>query len=162
MTISTSNTYTGDGTTVLFSFTFEYIEPRDVNVRLDGKKQNRNKWSFANATTVQMDEAPAQGVIVTIYRETDTSKMPATFYNGSTIQAPDLNANFNVALFVSQEAQEATSDAAEALPLAEEALATANTASADAAAAEAMVKEACEKLLINPVMEAFEFTVSAS
>ena len=33
---------------------------------------------------------------------------------------------------------------------------------ADAAAAEAMVKEACEKLLINPVMEAFEFTVSAS
>ena len=33
---------------------------------------------------------------------------------------------------------------------------------ADTAAAEAMVKEACEKLLINPVMEAFEFTVSAS
>ena len=26
-------------------------------------------------------------------------------------------------------------------------------------AAEAMVKEACEKLLINPVMEAFEFEV---
>lgn len=33
---------------------------------------------------------------------------------------------------------------------------------ADQAAAEAMVKEACEKLLINPVMEAFEFKVTAS
>ncbi|HCP40921.1 MAG TPA: phosphoribosylformylglycinamidine synthase [Cryomorphaceae bacterium] len=33
---------------------------------------------------------------------------------------------------------------------------------ADVATAEAMVKQACEKLFINPVMEAFEFTVSAS
>lgn len=32
---------------------------------------------------------------------------------------------------------------------------------ADEAAAKAMVKEASEKLLINPVMEAFEFTVKA-
>lgn len=37
---------------------------------------------------------------------------------------------------------------------------TMDVEAADQEVAESMVKEACEKLLINPVMEAFEFTVA--
>ena len=39
---------------------------------------------------------------------------------------------------------------------------TLDVEAADQAAAEALVKEACEKLLINPVMEAFEFEVKGA
>jgi phosphoribosylformylglycinamidine synthase len=37
---------------------------------------------------------------------------------------------------------------------------TMDVEAADSATAEEMVKQACEKLLINPVMEAFEFSVT--
>jgi len=37
---------------------------------------------------------------------------------------------------------------------------TMDVEAADQSAAEAMVHEACEKLLINPVMESFEFSVT--
>lgn len=125
MTIPVSNTYTGDGTTVLFPFTFEYIETADVYVRIDNETQESTTWSFANATTVQMNVAPAFNSSVVIYRRTSTDEMPATFFNGSTIQAPDLNDNFNVVLFVAQESQAAgtgaADDAFEALVLARQA-----------------------------------------
>ena len=131
MAVSTSNKYTGDGTTVLFPFSFPYLQPKDVNVRLNGVIQDRNKWSLANESTVEMDTAPGNGVEIVIYRETDTRQMPATFYNGSTIQAPDLNDNFNVALYVSQETRNYVIDGADALPIAEQALATAQEVQED-------------------------------
>lgn len=116
---TTENNYVGDGATVLFPFTFEYIDDADVKVQLNGT--STTEYSLANATTVEMDEAPDEGVLIRVYRVTSTDSMPATFFSGSTIQANDLNDNFNVALFVSQEAQEASTDAANALPVAQEA-----------------------------------------
>lgn len=134
------NNYTGDGSTVLYPFTFEYIDAQDVKVQLDGT--DTTEYSLDNATTVRMNTAPAQGVGIRVYRETSTDSMPATFFSGSTIQANDLNDNFNVALYVSQEAQASAGDAAASLPVATAALtaataavSTANDAAADAATA---------------------------
>lgn len=124
------NTYTGDGSTVLFPFTFEYIDAQDVKVQLDGI--DTTAYVLANATTVQMNTAPAVGVAVRIYRQTATDQMPATFFAGSTIQANDLNNNFQVSLFVSQEAQAAAIDAETSLPVATQALVVANAADAKA------------------------------
>ena len=131
------NNYTGDGSTVLFPFTFEYIDAQDVKVQLDGT--DTTAYTLDNATTVRLTTAPAVGVAVRVYRETGTDSMPATFFSGSTIQANDLNDNFQVALYVSQEAQAASADAADALPVATAAQAaaaaavtTANQAAADA------------------------------
>ena len=39
MATTTEYIYVGDGSTVLYSFTFPYIEVRDVNVSLDGVEQ---------------------------------------------------------------------------------------------------------------------------
>ena len=134
---TTENTYTGDGSTTLFPFTFEYINNQDVKVQLDGT--DTTEYSLANATTVSMNTAPASGVEVRVYRLTDTASVPATFYSGSTIQASDLNENFNQTLFVSQEVSRDAALASDAYPVAAEARATANAAetTADNAAADA-------------------------
>ena len=55
------NNYVGDGSTVLFPFTFEYIDARDVKVQLDGV--DTTAYSLDNATTVRMDTAPAAAVL---------------------------------------------------------------------------------------------------
>ena len=97
----TQNTYNGDGSTVLFSFTFPYIETTDIKVRLDGVLETN--FTLANATTIQFATAPANGVRVDIYRETDIDEKAATFYPGSAIRSSDLNENFDQILYTVQE-----------------------------------------------------------
>jgi hypothetical protein len=98
---TTSNTYTGDGSTTLFSFTFPYISTSDVKVQLDGTASTQ--FSFSNATTLALTTAPASGVIVTIFRDTNIEDVTSAFYAGSSIKAKDLNDNFIQTLYVSQE-----------------------------------------------------------
>ena len=123
---TTENNYTGDGSTTLFPFTFEYINNQDVKVQLDGT--DTTEYTLANATTVSMNTAPTNGVSVRVYRLTDTASVPATFYSGSTIQASDLNETFNQTLFVSQEVSRDAANAADAYPVALAAQVAANTA----------------------------------
>ena len=97
----TQNTYTGDGTTVLFSFTFPYLETTDIKVSLDGTITTA--YTLANATTIQFNTAPANGVAIRIYRVTDDAALTAQFYPGSAIRSQDLNDNFTQNLYVTQE-----------------------------------------------------------
>ena len=52
---TTQNTYTGDGSTTNYSFTFEYIKQADVKVTLDDVATTA--FTFANATTLSMNTA---------------------------------------------------------------------------------------------------------
>jgi len=97
----TQNNYTGDGSTVLYNFTFPYLATTDIKVKLDGV--DTTAYSFANATTVQMNSAPANGAKVIIYRNTNNDNKKATFYPGSAIKAEDLNNNYDQILYVAQE-----------------------------------------------------------
>ena len=81
--------YTGNGSTTNYSFTFEYIKEAEVKVTLDGTATTA--FTFANATTLSFTTAPASGVKIRIYRETDVSSLKATFFAGSAIKAEDLN-----------------------------------------------------------------------
>ena len=100
---TTQNLYTGDGSTVLFSFTFQYLEDVDVKVSLDGV--DTISYSLANATTVEFDTAPGVGDVIRIYRDTGVEVPAATFYKGSSIRAGDLNDNFDQTLYIAQELQ---------------------------------------------------------
>jgi hypothetical protein len=97
----TQNTYTGNGSTVLFSFTFPYLRTTDIKVSLDGSVTTA--YTFANATTIQFNTAPANGVTIRIYRETDDTDLDAEFFPGSAIRSQDLNDNFTQLLYVTQE-----------------------------------------------------------
>jgi hypothetical protein len=97
----TQNTYTGDGATVLFSFTFPYLETTDIKVSVNGTITTA--YTLANATTVQFNSAPANGTAIRIFRLTDDSALTATFYPGSAIRSQDLNENFTQIIYKAQE-----------------------------------------------------------
>ena len=105
----TENTYTGDGSTVLFSFTFPYLDQSHVKVSLNGS--DTTAFTFANATTVQLNSAPAVGVAVRVYRNSDEDNVEATFFPGSAIRATDLNENFLQSLYLNQETRRIAQDA---------------------------------------------------
>jgi hypothetical protein len=105
---TTQNTYTGDGSTVLFSFTFPYIAESDIKITLDGT--STTAYTLANATTVQFKTAPANGVDIRIYRDTDIDTLNATFFPGSAIKAEDLNNNYTQNNYAVQEIKNNTWD----------------------------------------------------
>ena len=105
---TTSNTFTGDGSTTNYSFTFEYLEQDEVKVTLDGTATTA--FTFANATTLSFTSAPANGVEIRIYRDTDTDTLKATFFPGSAVKAEDLNDNFTQNNFAVQEIKAGTWD----------------------------------------------------
>ena len=133
----TQNTYTGDGSTTAFSFTFPYLETTDIKVTLDAV--DTTAYSLSNATTVSFTTAPASGVAIRIFRNTSTDNLKAVFYPGSAIRSSDLNNNFTQNLYVTQETDfdviTANTTADSAKTLANSAVATANTASTNASAA---------------------------
>ena len=97
----TQNTYTGNGSTTNYSFTFPYLETTDIKVSVNGV--NTTAYTLANATTVSFNTAPANGAAIRIYRDTDDSSLAATFYPGSAIRSQDLNDNFTQNLYTTQE-----------------------------------------------------------
>ena len=145
----TENTFTGNGSTTNYSFTFPYLKTTDIKVSVAGTvKSVTSDYTFANATTVQFNTAPANSAAIRIYRETADTNLSATFYAGSAIKSQDLNDNFTQNLYVTQEVRD---DSALALTNSREhdgdgtyttaiakstsAVATAGTASTNASAA---------------------------
>jgi microcystin-dependent protein len=109
---TTSNSYTGNGSTVLFSFTFPYLDTTDIKVSLNGV--DTTAYTLANATTIQFNTAPASGVAIKIYRVTGSDQTEAEFYPGSAIRSTDLNRNFLQTLYVTQETQEVVASSSSA------------------------------------------------
>ena len=97
----TEQSYTGNGSTTNYSFTFPYLKSTDVEVQVDAAVTTA--WSFANATTVQFNSAPANGAKIKILRQTSVDNLTATFYAGSAIKSEDLNDNFTQNLYKTQE-----------------------------------------------------------
>lgn len=131
------NTYTGDGSTTNYTFTFEYLEQSDVKATLDGVATTA--FTFANATTLSFTSAPANNVAIRIYRDTDVDTLKATFFPGSAIKAEDLNDNYTQNNFSAQESKAASAQAPTALANSQTAISTANSAASDAASALAAV-----------------------
>jgi hypothetical protein len=105
---TTENTYLGNGSTASFSITFEYLEESDIKVTLDDVITNA--YTLANATTILFNTAPANGVAIRIYRDTDIDNLKSTFFAGSSIRAQDLNNNFLQNNFAVQEIENYTWD----------------------------------------------------
>lgn len=127
---TTQNTYTGNGSTTAYSFTFPYLETTDIKVSLDAV--DTTAYTLSNATTVSFTTAPTSGAAIRIYRNTDTDNLKANFFPGSAIKASDLNDNFTQNLYVTQESEfdvnSAKTEAASATATANSAVTTANSA----------------------------------
>ena len=110
----TENTYTGNGTLRLYSFTFPYLEDTDIKVTLN--QVATTNFELANATqinftadssgataTQEASGAPKTSVAVRIYRDTNIDNLQSEFFSGSAIRAQDLNNDFNQTLYTAQE-----------------------------------------------------------
>ena len=142
---TTSNSYTGNNSTVDYSFTFPYLNASDIKVSLDNVvKTVTTHYTLHNATTIRFGTAPGQGVAIKIYRDTASANLAATFYPGSAIRSSDLNDNYTQNLYVTQEAENDANTALDnsrvlegsayvsAISKATTAISTANTASTNA------------------------------
>ena len=129
------NTYTGNGSTFLYSFTFPYLNEDDIKASLNGVVTTA--YSLANATTLSFDTPPANGVAIRIYRETNDESQIAVYRAGSAIRAEDLNDNALQSLYLVQEAKNLaeSADASSVAVQAQLALDTANAATVTANAA---------------------------
>ena len=152
------NTYTGDGSTTNYAFTFEYLEQSDVKVTLDSVATTA--FTFANATTLSFTAAPGSGVAIRIYRDTDVDTLKATFFPGSAIKAEDLNNNYTQNNFSAQESKSLASQAPTALANSQTAINTANSAAADASAALAAVNLVVSATTITDVAALAAFNTS--
>ena len=133
----TQNLYTGNGSTTQYSFSFPYLAESDIKVSLNGTLTTA--YSLANATTINLNSAPGNGVAIRIFRETNDSALNATFYAGSAIRSVDLNDNFTQNLYVTQEAR---NEAASSTTTANTAKSTADASSTASAAATATANQA--------------------
>lgn len=124
------NEYTGDGSQVLFTFSFPYIDESNVKVSIDGVVTTA--WTFANSNTVQFNAAPSVGATILIYRQTEDSAITAQLVPGGPVPAEPLNENFTQTLYLTQESND---QAAVAEVKAESAITTATGAATDAASA---------------------------
>jgi microcystin-dependent protein len=109
---TTSDSYTGNGSTVLYSFTFPYLDTADVKVSLNGVATTN--FTFEAEYQIRFNVAPANAVAIKIYRETPSAQAEAEFYPGSAIRASDLNNNFLQTLYVSQETQDVVASSSSA------------------------------------------------
>ena len=110
MTVTIENTYTGNGSTTDYSFTFPYLDDSDIKASIGGNDTtnfrllNATTVQFVNNTTDNTPTPPADTSAIRIYRSTAYDSPKATFYPGSAIRANDLNDNSLQNLYVTQEA----------------------------------------------------------
>ena len=97
----TQNSYTGNGSTTTYSFTFPYLKAADIKASIDATVTTA--FTLPTATTLQFNTAPANGAKIKIYRETGSDALTATFYAGSAVKSEDLNDNFTQNLYGTQE-----------------------------------------------------------
>jgi hypothetical protein len=97
----TQNTYTGNGSTTIYSLSFSYLDKADVKVTVNNVLVTN--YIFATASSIQFSTPPSAGAAIRIYRDTDTDQTKATFFAGSAIKAKDLNSNFTQTLYAVQE-----------------------------------------------------------
>jgi hypothetical protein len=133
----TKSTYTGNGSTTQYTFSFPYLSEDDVVVKVASVVVSN--YSFANSSTILFTSAPANGASIEIIRDTNIDQAEATFFSGSAIRAEDLNTNFTQTFYAVQETDNevtgVVSNASTALTTANTALSTANTAATDATTA---------------------------
>ena len=100
-TKTTEHFYTGDGTTTDFTVSFEYLKDADVKASLD--YVSTTAYTLPNAGTLRFNTAPASGVVIRVFRDTDVDAKRFTLSAGSAVKAAELNENYDQLLFADQE-----------------------------------------------------------
>ncbi len=102
---TTYQEYTGNASTTTFSYPFPVLKTEDIKVALNGVTQTTGYTATTSPAQVVFSSAPASGVVVRVYRDTDVDSAKGVFAAGSSIRAADLNNNQDQVLYALQEEQ---------------------------------------------------------
>ena len=100
-TLTTEHFYTGDGTTTDFAVSFTYLKVADVKATLDHVATTA--YTLPNAGILRFNTAPASGVAIRVYRDTDVDAARFVLAAGSSVKSSELNENYDQLLFADQE-----------------------------------------------------------
>ena len=99
--------YTANGSTDTFSFSFSYISSSHVKAYVDGVEDT--SITFPTTSSVTLSSTPTNGAIVLIKRVTPIDSRLVDFQDGSVLSATDLDKSADQNFYVAQE----TSDTAQ-------------------------------------------------
>lgn len=102
--MSTYNLQVGNGVQTIFGLPFTYLEPSHVKVFVEG---NPVAFTFNDASTINLDVAPAEGAEIVIRRVTPRATPAVNFNDGKPRTGEDLNKAFQQSLYVATEGTDA-------------------------------------------------------
>ena len=102
---TTYQEYTGNASTTTFSYPVPVLKTEDIKVALNGVTQTTGYTATTSPAQVVFSSAPASGVVVRVYRDTDVDSAKGVYAAGSSIRAVDLNNNQDQVLYALQEEQ---------------------------------------------------------
>lgn len=100
-------TYTGDGSTQIYTVPFPFIKKEDIHVYVDAVEIPEEGFEWLSDASIKLKTAPESGVTIRIRRITDKEEAVVDFQDGSVLSSEDLDQNTRQLLFVSQEAYDA-------------------------------------------------------
>ncbi|MGG4901475.1 phage tail fiber protein [Escherichia coli] len=100
---TTYNNYTGDGSTVAYTYTFSVSNNSAINVYVGGALQTTGYSINTVLKAVIFDTAPAAGVSILLVRVTDLDNLNK-FGQGAAFTGTNLDENFSIITDVAQEA----------------------------------------------------------
>ncbi len=101
MSFNARVTYTANGSTNTFSFSFPYILQSHVKAFVNGTEDTN--ITFPSASSVQLSSTPANGAVVLIQRTTPSNARLVDFQDGSVLTSSDLDQSADQNFFLAQE-----------------------------------------------------------
>lgn len=102
-------TYKGDGSQKSFTFPFDYLRKSFVKVMIDGVEQTYGIDYTVNSKQLDFSVAPANNVVIVIYRETSTDRLVA-WEDASVLRASDMTLFEVQLLHIAEETQDKVQD----------------------------------------------------
>lgn len=144
-------TFTGDGTTTIFSIPFDYLDNTHITALVDNVE---TPITFPSVGQAQFSVAPANGASGKILRTTPRDAREVVWQNAANLSAGDLNTSDLQLLFIAQESFDAVVNTVQD---AIDAGVSANTAEAAAVAAASSASDAATTyILVQAIYDDFD------
>lgn len=103
-----TNEFTSDGVISTYTFSFEgeypgYLEDEHINVYYDDVLVDTADWTLSTDTQVTLSPVPANGVVITIRRESDIAGRLVDYASGALLSQNNLDTSNTQLIYLIQE-----------------------------------------------------------
>tara|TARA_R110002072_G_scaffold151470_1_gene300783 strand:- start:13737 stop:18002 length:4266 start_codon:yes stop_codon:yes gene_type:complete len=106
MSTNSRVTYTGDGSTDVYTVPFPYISREHVKVKINGTELIGNQREWLTSSSIQIRTTPAEDAVIEIYRETPIDERLVDFQNGAILTEAELDLAHKQVFYLAQESRD--------------------------------------------------------